>query len=986
MRQIISTSAVSLLALLLGLVAVQTSALAIGSDDPQQRGVDWPPAVTPATAAVAKGYIAEMKTNKRGPFWRLRWFCKDGTILPPRPYKCDQHGGSGVQHGQWSNDTIAVRNGGWLIGNLLVEVDADDVIGSEDKRQYLNSLLLEKFLVAYDDGWILRQARFYRGGFQLEDEVAGGDRVLQGLLSDQDYLNQRYLMIREVARLLPHSAKVDSLTKVRGMATNIEERDDGFRGLRGKIHGQPDALDAQRVREYASTSGKNSLQPDYEALAAAIDTAYSLDNLSQEIINLSGSGELNRAADQLKIAQTPMARFQANAAVLKLLRNELQTFAVSKRQKVLNVSLRAEQAAFAAGQAILGGQDQPTQLNRAERVQILAIAAEAVYGAGLISLPELNEVVKVTQNTGSGSAPLAQYRRSLKQLERVPGWASTRLQYFLGGTIEHWSEIEPLAEQYIPDRLRASSLLLYSRVIDGLLADANSKAGLQHELFDSQVGAGLRSLNPGLARGRLVTGVDHSSDTTKQIVLVPETIAELPAVAGILTSSEGNALSHVQLLARNLGVPNVVVSDQWLDTLKQYEGQDIVVASSPAGVVQISPDGNQWDAIFQVAEEGTKQAMVLNVGKLDLTQQKFLPMLDLRATDSGVVAGPKAAKLGELGYRFPGQVSAGLVIPFGTYRDLLSQPSPVQDLTMFEWMQTRYSVLEQLKQNNPEQYRENLNEFLAYMRNWFMQVPLSDVFINTLRADMQAVFGTEGQYGVFVRSDTNVEDLPNFSGAGLNLTVHHVVGFDETIEAIRRVWASPFTERAFSWRQALVDQPEHVYASVLLHKSVPAEKSGVMVTQDLDTGSSSVATVVMNEGVGGGVDGQRAEQIKINLETGEVTRLSSALASQKRILLNTGGSQLVRAGSPADIISPAEREQLRQLALKLPSQFPELRDATGQLQAADVEFGFKDGKLWLFQIRPFVENDTASGNAYLMQLERGLLSSDQQTIDMSAIP
>ena len=33
--------------------------------------------------------------------------------------------------------------------------------------------------------------------------------------------------------------------------------------------------------------------------------------------------------------------------------------------------------------------------------------------------------------------------------------------------------------------------------------------------------------------------------------------------------------------------------------------------------------------------------------------------------------------------------------------------------------------------------------------------------------------------------------------------------------------------------------------------------------------------------------------------------------------------------------------------------------------AYDVELGFKDNKLWLFQIRPFVENKNALSSQYL---------------------
>ena len=61
-------------------------------------------------------------------------------------------------------------------------------------------------------------------------------------------------------------------------------------------------------------------------------------------------------------------------------------------------------------------------------------------------------------------------------------------------------------------------------------------------------------------------------------------------------------------------------------------------------------------------------------------------------------------------------------------------------------------------------------------------------------------------------------------------------GVDQLIKAIPQVWASPFTERAFAWRQSLMDKPENVYPAVLLLKSVANDKSGVLVTQDIDTG------------------------------------------------------------------------------------------------------------------------------------------------------
>ena len=44
-------------------------------------------------------WVRDMKSSPRGPFSRIRWFCADGSILPPKPYACREHGGRGARKG-----------------------------------------------------------------------------------------------------------------------------------------------------------------------------------------------------------------------------------------------------------------------------------------------------------------------------------------------------------------------------------------------------------------------------------------------------------------------------------------------------------------------------------------------------------------------------------------------------------------------------------------------------------------------------------------------------------------------------------------------------------------------------------------------------------------------------------------------------------------------------------------------------------------------
>jgi hypothetical protein len=144
-----------------------------------------------------------------------------------------------------------------------------------------------------------------------------------------------------------------------------------------------------------------------------------------------------------------------------------------------------------------------------------------------------------------------------------------------------------------------------------------------------------------------------------------------------------------------------------------------------------------------------------------------------------------------------------------------------------------------------------------------------------------------------------------------------------------------------------MSEPQHVYTAVLLLKSVPAEKSGVLVTADVDSGHTGWLSVAVNEGVGGAVDGQLAESLRIHRATGAVRLLTSATAPKKRVLLPQGGVSQVPASGAEAVLSPSEIQALRELAAGLPERFPPIVDAEGRPAPADIEFGFLKGRLVL---------------------------------------
>ncbi len=936
----------------------------------------------PALDAELRIAIEQMRQARLGPFESVRWFCADGRILPPEPYACRPYGG-GRQHGKRSVAAERVRATGIPLGNVIAELSPG--LALAEHGRLLKALLVEQYLMATRDGWIFHKARFVRGALQSEDEVAAATRLVAALAEPQNAFGDGFLLLRESMRRLPYGGRVVGLDRVRALASLAAERDAGFASLRNKIHSRPDAQDAALVMAFLAKSPNSPAKSQLEQLATAIDTVYvetsapqALDRFAQDLQN----PKYRDYAQDLRTAASPAAELRLLGEIMQRLRERHEALGPANRLRAMALSLELEEAAFRAARQHSAGLASQT---RRDRLLSLATLGQLLYGSGLLSTRERSELdAAVTRLLHTTPLRLVEYRSGLAILARIPVWAAQRLHFHLGEMAQTFARADPASLGLIPDRLRASAALSYGEFLESLSADADSLAGIRHDLFGQAVATGLRALNPGLARGELsrLSGAEPLTQT-RGIVLVPESIADLPPVAGILTAAEGNALSHVQLLARNLGVPNVVIGERWIPHAEQRLGQPVVLAASPGGVVRLAEDGPAWDTVFPQQVERAVEIHV-DLAKLDLRATGPLPLDMLRATDSGRIVGPKAAKLGELHARFPSQVSAGLAIPFGSLRALLDRPMAGTDGSTFEWMKANYTRLRALPDG--PQRTSATGEFLHKLRAWIESAPPTPGFRAKLAQAMQQQFGEDGSYGVFVRSDTNVEDLPGFTGAGLNLTVPNVVGFENILQAIHQVWASPFSERAFGWRQALMDQPEHVYAAVLLHKTIPAELSGVMITSDLNSGDPGFVTLAVNEGVGGGVEGQAAESLRIALDGRSVELLASATEPRRRVVRPDGGTRLEPASGAERLLSAGQIEKLLEVARALPQKYPQQLDAQGRVAPADVEFAFAADTLFLNQIRPFLQSDRARRNGFLLSLDSGLAESAHRLVDLEGRP
>jgi phosphoenolpyruvate synthase/pyruvate phosphate dikinase len=181
-------------------------------------------------------------------------------------------------------------------------------------------------------------------------------------------------------------------------------------------------------------------------------------------------------------------------------------------------------------------------------------------------------------------------------------------------------------------------------------------------------------------------------------------------------------------------------------------------------------------------------------------------------------------------------------------------------------------------------------------------------------------------------------------------------------------------------------QPEYVFPAVVVQRAFASEKSGVMVTVDIETGDPAFLTIAVNEGVSGVVDGQPAEVLRVSADNAAATMLAQAAAPERTVLPNEGGVGKKAATGAETVLQPGEVKQLVAFAKSISARFPSLRTASGDAVPADVEFAFRNGKLALLQIRPFNESRRAQRSAYLAQLDASFAARGNDIVQLGALP
>ncbi|KRF29045.1 phosphoenolpyruvate synthase [Phycicoccus sp. Soil802] len=245
-----------------------------------------------------------------------------------------------------------------------------------------------------------------------------------------------------------------------------------------------------------------------------------------------------------------------------------------------------------------------------------------------------------------------------------------------------------------------------------------------------------------------------------------------------------------------------------------------------------------------------------------------------------------------------------------------------------------------------------------------------------LETDIRAAYeelvaGAPGEVSWAVRSSATAEDMPDASFAGQQETFLNVLGIDNILLAIKKVFASLYNDRAIAYRVHSSYDHDVVALSAGVQRMVRSDigSSGVMFTIDTESGFPDAVFVTSSYGLGeavvqGAVNPDEFYVYKPALRAGRPAILKRGVGGKATKMVYTQDSAV---GRSIDFVPVEEVErgrlsltddevtELAQHALKIEEHYG---------RPMDIEWGKDgvDGQLYILQARPETVKSRQSGS------------------------
>lgn len=441
------------------------------------------------------------------------------------------------------------------------------------------------------------------------------------------------------------------------------------------------------------------------------------------------------------------------------------------------------------------------------------------------------------------------------------------------------------------------------------------------------------ALNTGTAVGRIHI-IDKLDDTVEigsnEIIVLKELPQSLPPVRGIIVAKPSSPLSHINILAKGWNIPNVYIKD----ADKLFRERNTFIFKLEASMTDYKMTPASGDEVKNDFAGPGQQ-----VAPANLAVKKLAGLREMRKKDS-IIYGAKAANQGEiLNARVPGIILPdGFSVPFYWYDAFMKEHG--FDERIADLMEDLDFV------HNPKYRRQKLEEFRSDIQKAKFDDGLRTAIIQRWKTQL-------GGRPVFVRSSSNAEDLPKFSGAGLYSSVPNVREEDKLIDAVKRVWASLWKFEAYEARvRNYVDQ-NRVYMSALVQLGVDMQKGGVMITKDpFDEQSKDSVYISAVCGHNSKIPDNKGlpEQILFNPRSNSVVVMTLSQLESSLAFDETGGLKETAdkcANASDRVLTDLQARNLARTAIRIRGIFGK--------EPQDIEWGILNGRVYIVQARPYID-------------------------------
>jgi hypothetical protein len=422
------------------------------------------------------------------------------------------------------------------------------------------------------------------------------------------------------------------------------------------------------------------------------------------------------------------------------------------------------------------------------------------------------------------------------------------------------------------------------------------------------------------------------------IVVIDEVPNDLPLVGGLVTEAFQTPLSHVGILSRNRGTPDMALVDArhdprlapFLDKLVRLDLTGTGFSFAEASAVDAKAF---WDA--------HRRQGPLQSPRLDTSSRALVDLVGRGYEDLPLI-GAKAAQLAEVMRvtstyaNCPGAIptpAGGFAVPVVHSLEHFQASGAAQLLATWR-ANPAFAVDPRVRAQG-----------LAEVRAAIAAHPVDPALVKSIEDIASVRFGTRR---FRMRSSSNTEDLADFSGAGLYTSISGAIGDPKhtVADGLRTVWGSLWEQRAYDERELALIDHDKAAMGVLIHNAFDQVEraNGVAASRDV-------------------LDPTRADVYSINAQAGEasVTNPASGMVSDQIVYtpyLSPPAEYRTRSslvGSP--VLSTFEMARLTCYLGAIRDHFQVVLDPqhVNRWFTMEIEFKFVDAErtLVIKQARPY---------------------------------